>query len=290
MRKDATGVTGTGSSRTIRRRELGARLRALRADKGITLEQVATRLMCTPSKVSRMEGGHRSVSPRDLHDLIELYEVADPAEREHLLALAEEGRARTWWGQYGLPYDEYIGYESAAVAIRDFESGVVPGLLRTSDYARALHEAIVPPLSPEEITQRVEVRMLRQRVLARPDPPQFTAIMDEAVLRRVVGGPTVMRDQLKRLTEAVSLPNVSIRVLPYDAGAHAALDSTFIMLEFPAVPGVIYVDGLVGQIYLEREQDVQRYRQVFDQLCALSLGAEGSADLISAALRTYRDQ
>lgn len=147
--------------------------------------------------------------------------------------------------------------------ISDFESAVFPGLVQTPDYARALHYAIVPRLSPDEIAQRVEVRRIRQQVLARPDPPVFTAIMDEAVLHRVVGGRTVMRDQLKRVVEAASLPNVNIRVLPYDAGVHGALDSTFIILEFSEpVSGVVYVDGLVGQIYLEREQDVQRYRQV----------------------------
>jgi len=291
MRKRVAGVTGAGSP-TVRRRELGALLRALRTDAGMTVDQVADSLMCSPSKVSRMETGHRGVSPRDIRDLCELYGVNDQGERERLADLAQEGKAPGWWQPFDLDplYATFVGLESEALSISEYGAGVFPGLLQTPDYARALHEAIVPRLSPDEIAQRVEVRMIRQQVLARPDPPQFTVIVDEAVLHRAVGHPAVMRDQLERVIEAASLPNVTIRVLPYEAGAHAALDSMFIILEFSApVPGVIYVNGLVGQIYLEREQDVQRYRQVFDQLRALSLDPEDSIDLISEALRTYRD-
>jgi transcriptional regulator with XRE-family HTH domain len=291
MRNRVTGVTRAGSP-TVRRRELGALLRVLRTDAGMTVDQVADSLMCSPSKVSRMETGHRGVSPRDIRDLCELYGVNDQGERERLAGLAQEGKVPGWWQPFDLDplYATFVGLESEALSISEYGAGVFPGLLQTPDYARALHEAIVPRLSPDEIAQRVEVRVIRQRVLARPDPPQFMAIMDEAVLRRVVGSPAVMRDQLKRVIEAASLPNVTIRVLPYGAGAHAALDSTFIILEFPApVPGVIYVTGLVGQIYLEREQDVQRYWQVFDQLRALALEPEDSIDLLSKVLRTYRD-
>lgn len=290
MSQGATGVTG---SPTIRRRELGARLRALRIGQGITVEQVSDRLMCTPSKVSRMETGHRGVSRRDIHDLIEFYGVDDPGERERLVDLAEEGKAPGWWQPYDLDpqYATFVGLESEAVSISDYGAGVIPGLLQTSDYTRALHEAYVPRLSRGEIAQRVEVRMRRQQVLQRKNPPLFAAIMDEAELHRVVGGPAVMRAQLQHLVEAASLPNVRIRVVPFSAGAHAALDSTFIILGFSApVPGLIYVDGLVGQIYLEREQDVRRYRRVFDQLCTLSLGPADSIELISAALGMYRDR
>ncbi len=280
-------------SPTVRRRELGALLRALRTEAGLTVEQVADRLLVSSSKISRLEGGRRGANARDIRDLCDLYGVSDPRERERLTDLAQEGKAPGWWKPFDLDplYATFVGLESDAVSISDYGAGVFPGLLQTPGYARALHEATVPPLSPGEVEQRVEVRMRRQQVLDRPDPPLFSAIMDEAELHRVVGGPAVMRDQLKHLVEAASLPNVSIRVLPYGVGAHTALDSTFIILEFSAaVPGVIYVDGLVGQIFLEREQDVQRYRQVFDQLRALSLEPEDSIDLISEALKTYRDR
>lgn len=292
MGKGATGVTG-GDSPTVRRRELGALLRTLRTEAGMTVEQVADRLLVSSSKISRLETGRRGANARDIRDLCNLYGVSDPRERERLGDLAKEGKAAGWWRPYDLDpqYATFVGLESEAVSISDYGAGVVPGLLQTSDYARALYEASVPRLSPGEIAQRVEVRKRRQQVLDRTDPPLFTAIMDEAELHRVVGGPAVMRDQLKHLIETASVPNVSIRVLPFAAGAHAALDSTFIILGFSAsVPGVIYVDGLVGQVYLEREQDVQRYRLVFDQLRALSLGPEDSVDLISEALGTYRDR
>jgi transcriptional regulator with XRE-family HTH domain len=285
MRESATGV-----SPTVRRRELGALLRALRMDAELTVDQVADQLLCSPSKVSRMETGHRGVSLRDVRDLCELYGVTDQAERERLGMLAREGKVQGWWQPFDLPYDTFVGLESAAVAISDFEPGVLPGLLQSPDYSRAVHEAVIPRLAPEVIAQRVEARTIRQQVLSRPAPPRFTAIVDEAVLHRAVGGPVVMRDQLERVVEASKAPNVTIQVLPYRVGAHAALDSTFIMLEFPApMPGVIYVDGLVGQMYLEQEQDVRRYREVFDQLRALSLDPEDSIDLISQVSRTYQD-
>lgn len=291
LSKGATGVAGADSP-TVRRRELGARLRALRTESGLTVEQVADQLLVSSSKISRLETGRRGANQRDIRDLCDLYGVSDPGERERLADLAQEGKAPGWWKPFDLDplYATFVGLESDAISISGYGAGVFPGLLQTSGYARALHEATVPPLSPDEVEQRVEVRRRRQQVLGRPAPPLFTAIMDEAVLHRVVGGPAVMRDQLKRLVEVASLPNVGIRVLPYGAGAHTALDSTFILLEFSAVPGVIYVDGLVGQIFLEREQDVLRYRQVFDQLRALSLDPGDSIDLISEALKTYRDR
>jgi transcriptional regulator with XRE-family HTH domain len=291
MGEGVSGVTGADSP-TVRRRELGALLRALRLEAGMTVEQVAERLLVSSSKISRLETGRRGANARDIRDLCDLYGVIDPGERDRLADLAEEGKAPGWWKPFDLDplYATFVGLESDAVSISDYGAGVFPGLLQTPDYTRVLYEATVARLSPDEIAQRVEVRKIRQQVLERPDPPLFTAIMDEAVLHRVVGGPTVMRDQLTRLLEEASLPNISIRVVPYGAGAHEALDSTFIILEFSAAPGVIYVDGLVGQIFLEREQDVQRYRQVFDQLRALSLGSEGSIDLISEALGTYRDR
>jgi Domain of unknown function (DUF5753) len=239
-----------------------------------------------------METGHRGASLRDIRDLCDLYGVTGQEERDHLTALAREGKGQAWWQPYDLdqPYKTFVGLEAEAISISDYGAGVIPGLLQTPDYARVLHEAILPELSPDEIAQRIEVRSIRQRVLSRPDPPQFTAIMDEAVLHRGVGGPAVMREQLKRVVQVASWPNVTIRVLPFRAGAHAALDSTFILLEFATpVPGVIYVDGLVGQIYLERKQDVQRYHQVFDQLWALSLGAQESIDLITEVSRAYQD-
>jgi transcriptional regulator with XRE-family HTH domain len=279
------------SSPTVRRRELGALLRTLRAEAGLTVEQVADQMLCSPSKVSRLETGHRGASARDIRDLCDIYSVTDPAERDRLTRLAREGKGQAWWQPFDVPYATYIGLEAEAISITDFESGVVPGLLQTMAYARVLHEAIVPRLSADVIDQRIQVRRRRQDVLMRDPSPQLLAIMDEGVLHRVVGGRTVMRDQLERLVEASALPNVTIQVIPYEAGAHTALDSTFILLEFkPPVVGVVYVDGLAGQLYLEREQDVQRYKEVLRQLRALSLSPQDSVELVADLCRKYQDK
>ena len=276
------------SSPTVRRRELGTLLRALRQRAGLSVNQAAKELLCSPSKVSRLETGQRGASARDIQDLCRIYRVDDPAQRDHLSELAREGKKRAWWQPFDLPYATYVGLEAEADSITDFESGVVPGLLQTREYAQALHEAIVPELSRELIDQRIEARMIRQRVLSRDGPPQLTAIMDEAVLHRLVGGEEVMRAQLGRLLEVSEWPNVTIRVLSYRAGAHSALDSTFAFLEFEApVSAVVYVDGLAGQFYLEHQPDVRRYEQVIGQLRTLSLSEQDSAELIARVRSAY---
>lgn len=282
-------MTGVRSP-TVRRRELGTLLRTLRAQAGLTVEQVAEQLLCSPSKISRLETGQRGASARDIRDLSNIYGVQDRAQREHLTALAREGRGQAWWQPFDLPYATYVGLEAEAVTISDFEPGVFPGLLQTPAYARAVHEATIPRLAPTVIDQRIEVRRIRQEVLVREDPPRLVAVMDEAVFHRIVGGHLVMRAQLERVVQASRLPHVTIQVIPYNAGAHPALDSTFILLEFAApVSGVVYVDGLVGQIYLERQQDVERYKQVFAQLRALSLSPQESIDLMAEARKMYTD-
>jgi transcriptional regulator with XRE-family HTH domain len=279
-------------SPVLRRRELGALLRALRTERGMTVEQVADSLLCSPSKVSRLETGQRGASQRDIRDLSDLYQV-DPAQREHLERLARQGRGQAWWQPYGLPYETYVGLEAAATCISDYEPGVFPGLLQVPDYARAIHEAAMPKLGPAVIEQRIEVRLVRQAVLTRqePPPPQLEAIMDEAVLHRRVGGPGVMSAQLDRVIEASGLPNVTIRVLPFEAGAHPALDSTFILLEFEeeSLPGVVYVEGLVGHLYPERSQDVQRCGPDLPQRRrASSLDEQKPLDLMSGMSAAHK--
>lgn len=288
MGEGVTRVTQVRSP-TVRRRELGAVLRALRTDADMTVEQVAERLLCSPSKVSRLETGQRGASPRDIRDLCDLYSIDDPVRREHLAALAREGRGQAWWQPFDLPYATYIGLESAALVIKDFEPGVFPGLLQTPAYARAVHEATLETLSPEIIEQRLEVRRTRQQILVREDPPQLAAIIDEAVLHRRIGGAAVMGDQLESTIEACGRSNITVQILPYSIGAHPALDSTFIMLELePSVADVVYVEGLVGQIYLERPQDFQKYARVFDRLKAGSLSPKDSVELMKKTMNAYR--
>jgi transcriptional regulator with XRE-family HTH domain len=272
----------TGRSPTVSRRELGVLLRALRNEKRLTVEQVAERLLCSPSKVSRMETGHGIAAPRDIRDLCDLYEVTDQAGRDRLMQLAHEGKQQGWWQSYDLPYSTYVGLEVEALSVSDFQSSVVPGLLQTADYARACHEGAIPRLGAEDIERRVEVRLTRQALLMQADPPSFRAVLDEAVLHRAVGGPQVMRAQLEHLIEAACLPNVTLQVISFDVGAHPGMESNFNILDLPApASSIVFVEGLVGSIYLERPEDVERYRRVFERLQEIALSPKDTIDAIA---------
>lgn len=284
-------------SPTVRRRELGAALRALRNEKGLTVEQVAVALMCSPSKVSRMETGHRGATLRDVRDLCNLYGVKE-AERDRLMTLAKEGKQQGWWQSYDLPYSSYVGLEAEAVCIKDYDSAVIPGLLQTPDYVRALHEAVAPQkgtpvLTPDMIDQRVEERLKRQELLHRREtrqrPLEFRAVLDEAVLHRAIGSPAIMREQLRQLISTFSMPNVTVQVIPYTAGAHPALNSTFNILEFEDLPDVVYVEGLVGWIFLERPDEITRYERVFEQLCDMALTPRESVELVEKIIGSFGD-
>lgn len=277
-------------SPTLRRRELGAFLRARRQELGLTVDQVAERLLCSPSKVSRMETGQRGATLRDIRDLCDLYGVVDAAERERLANLARQGKQQGWWQSYDLEYfSTYVGLEADAISIKYYQSSVMPGLLQTATYARAVHEVVVQPkLSPERIDELVKVRLTRQNVLDRDPPLVISAIIDEAALHRVVGGAAVMAAQLDRLTELTSKPNVTMQVITFGAGAHGAMESTFNILDFTSVPSVVYVEGLVGFIYLDRLQDVARYQEVFAHLQEKALSPRESNDLIAKMADNYR--
>ena len=277
-------------SPTVRRRELGALLRKMRQEAQLTVQQVADRLLVAPSSISRLETGQRSASPRDIRDLCDLYGVSNPAARAHLNELAREGRKQAWWQPYALPYATYVGLEAEAVTISDFEPGVFPGLLQVPAYARAVHEGAMPRLSPAVIEQLIEVRRNRQKILTRHDPPapDLRAIVDEAVLHRVIGSPAIMATQLAHVIESCRLPNVTVRVLGYDTGAHPALDSTFILLSFAgAAPPTVYVEGLVGQMYLDQPSDVERYERVFGRLRELALDQQASISLMASVRAAY---
>ena len=281
LRKDATYVPEVRSP-TVRRRELGALLRALRLAKGLTVEQAAERLMFSMSKLSRMETGHGVATPRDVRDLCDLYGVTDQAERDRMTQLAREGKQQGWWQSYELTYATYVGLEAEAVAISDFQSSVVPGLLQTADYARAGHEAAMPRLSPAQIGMQIEAKLTRQSLLTQANPPSFEAVLDEATLHRMVGGPHVMAAQLEHLIEAASLPNVTIQVIPFAIGSHPGLESNFNILELlPPTPSVVFVEGLVGSVYLERAEDLKRYRKVFERLQSVALSPKDTVSAIA---------
>ena len=269
-------------SPTVRRRELGALLRALRNQNGLTVEQAADQLLCSPSKVSRMETGHGAATPRDIRDLCNLYAVTDQAERDWLMKLVRESKLQGWWQSYDLTYATYVGLEAEAVAISDFQSSVVPGLLQTADYARAGHEAYLPRLSNEQIEMQIQAKRTRQSLLTQANPLTFRAVMDEAVLRRVVGGPQVMGKQLDRLIEVARLPNVTLQIIPFTVGSHPGLESNFNILELPKpTPSIVFVEGLVGSMYLERAEDLKRYQEVFERLQTVALSPKDTINAIA---------
>jgi transcriptional regulator with XRE-family HTH domain len=263
-----------------RRRRLGAELRRLREDAGLTIDKVAEALDCSQSKVSRIETGQVGATPRDVRDMLALYRVTE-TQREALVQIAREARERGWWQKFvdvpdGVP--AFVGLEAAARSIDIYMSLVVPALLQTSDYTRAVIRAVRPDLPDREIDRRVELRMSRQPLLEQEDPPTLRALLDESLLRRPVGGDAVMRAQLHKLVEAAALPNVTIQVLPGSTGAHAGMDGPFTIFGFPASAklDVVVLDSAADVVYLEGPDDLRRYRRVFELLGPAALTPEGS--------------
>ena len=277
-------------SPALRRRELGALLRALRNRKGLTVEQVADSLLCSPSKVSRMETGQGSATARDVRDLCNLYEVTDQAERDRMMTLAREGKGPARWQRYELAYATYAELEEEALAISAFQSSVVHGLLHTADYARANHESSMPRLDPDVINLQIEAKLIRQRILTQANPPSFAVVLDEAALHRLVGGRQVMAAQLAKIADMSALPNVRVQVLPFELGAHPAMESNFTILQLPdPTPGVVFVEGMIGSAYLDRPQDLKRYHDVFSELQSIALSPKDTGDFIAKLLRVYKD-
>jgi transcriptional regulator with XRE-family HTH domain len=265
----------------VRRRELSALLRQLRNNAGLTIEQVAERLLCSPSKVSRMETGFRTGTMRDIRDLCDVYGMTNHAQRDYLMELARESRRLGWWQAYDVPYGTYIGLESDAISISVFHPTVIPGILQTADYARAIMAA--GSLSPEAAEQHVAVRLRRQELLDQDNAPELHVVVDEAALRRRVGGPSVMRAQLDYIIGKSGLPNISVQVIPYAHGAYEAMDSNFSILEFPnQMAGIVHVEGVFGFLYLEREQDLQHHKEAFLDAQSAAIDDGNSIELITA--------
>jgi transcriptional regulator with XRE-family HTH domain len=278
-------------SPTVRRRELGALLRRLRAERGLTVEQAAEHLLFSASKLSRIETGSRAATLRDVRDMCDLYEVSDPAERERMSRLATEGKQRGWWQSYDLDYfATYVDLEQTATSLSYYHTTVVPGLLQTVDYAMSMFAGSSLPMeyTPERRDQLIDVRLRRQQVLVRDAPPLLTVVLDEAVLHREVGGPKVMAAQLRRLAEASAMPNVTLRVIAFGAGAHPAMDNLFTIIEFgDSMPSVVYVEGLMGWLYLEREHEVARYKRVFEHLNSIALTPRETIELMAEVGARY---
>jgi transcriptional regulator with XRE-family HTH domain len=277
-------------SPTVRRRRLALELRRLREAAGLTCEEVAEHLECSASKISRVETGRVSVSPRDVRDMLELYRV--PAEqREDLVQLARDSRQKGWWHAYSdtmLPQmATYVGLESAASEIRIYEVSLIPGLLQTEDYARAVIRAGMMNSPSEDVERRVRLRMARQPAATRDDPPKIWAVLDEAALRRRVGGAGLMRLQLEHLLAQAALPNIAIQVIPFAGGAHPAMGRPFIILVFPerVDTDVVYLEDLTSSLYVEDIAEVDRYNVFFNHLRATALSFDDSAALIASVLK-----
>lgn len=276
-------------SPTLRRRRLSAELLALREGAGLTAAEAARRLDWHPSKITRTERNEwKRPLVRDVQDLLDLYGVTDDAQRERLVTLAREGRQRGWWHPYeaGLSpqYSTYIGLETEATAVDNFELGQVPGLLQTADYAYAVIHGGQAEITEEETTRRVEVRMARQAVLHREDPLRFSVVIDEAVLRRQVGSRDVMRAQLRQLLELAELPRVTIQVIPFEAGAHPGTLGPFAVLRFadPADLASGYVENPAGELFIEQASEVERFQVAFQRLVAVALPPADTIDFITA--------
>lgn len=278
------------SSPTVRRRRLAMELRRLREAAGLTCEDAGRALDNSGAKISRMETGRVGIRARDVRDLLEVYGVTDEAERETLLTLARESRQKGWWHTYGraLPpwFEVYVGLEAAATSISAYEVQVVPGLLQTEAYARAVLRAGRVVQANQDLDQQVTLRMDRQKILTGEDVTDLWAILDEGVLRRQVGGTEVMREQLRHLVTMGELPNVTIQVLPFTAGAHTGTDGAFALLDFDkrhADLDVVYLEHLTGSLYLEHADEVKRYTVHFHHLRASALSRDDSSALIAAA-------
>ncbi len=269
------------TSPPMRQRELGRRLRDLRSQHELTVEDVGEKLLCSATKISRLETGSRRPSLRDVRDLCALYGVDEDTSAE-LMSLARGAREKVWWTQYeDLKLDPYLGFEQDAVAITSFTAYFFPALLQSEDYARAVIKAIAPKMDPKIFEDRVAARMRRQQVLEKDRPPRYRVLLDEGVLQRRVGGSGVMAAQLDKVLDVVGRNKATIQILPFDLGAHAAQDSNFILFEFEENSPVAFVEGLTGNQYHERRVDIDRYREAIEYLRDSALSPRDSVEYIT---------
>jgi transcriptional regulator with XRE-family HTH domain len=287
------------SRATVRQRELGRRLRELRLEHGLTVEDVADTIMCSATKISRLETGTRRPSLRDVKDLCTLYKVGESAAYE-LMTIAREAREQEWWTQFeDLNLDPYLGLEEVASAITSYTMYYVPALLQTEDYTRVIIETIAPKMDLKVLQERVKVRMRRQERLDQADRPRYRVFLDEAVLYRSVGGPVIMAAQLDRVLEVERQNKVTFQIVPFELGAHAGQDSNFILFEFeqkssssppdekPRLSPVVFVEALTGNHYLGKEADIERYREAIEYLRDTALSPRNSVQRLAEIREIY---
>ena len=282
-------MTNRRGSPTLRRRQLGIQLRRLREQAGVTIEQVAERVECSTSKISRIETGHTGATVGDVRDIVSGYDLS-AVDLAALLQLARQARQKGWWQLYGTVLTgAYVGLEAAADRVLSYEAMVVPGLLQIEDYARALIRAGRPDIGAKEIDKRIRVRMNRQSLLVQDDPIDLWVVLDEAALRRPVGGPAVMRHQLEYLVKAADAPNVTLQVLPFAVGAHAGMDGSFTVLFYDDGTGssFAFASNAAGGLFLEKDEELQRYRFIFDHLRASALRPDEAVSMIAGLAKEW---
>lgn len=281
-------------SPTVRRRRLGTSLRRLREARKLTLEDAAAHLECHKATISRLELGRSGVRQRDLRELLRLYRVADPQRIEALMEMARRGRESGWWqrhaGALRPGYTDFIELEAEAAEIGTYEPTLVPGLLQTADYGRAVISAHPAVRTEDEVERRLEVRTRRQSLLTDGRGTQFTAVIGEGALRSTVGGPATMQAQLQHLTEMADLPNVSVQLLPLDAGEHPGGNGPFVVFTFPLPEEgqVVCEEGLIATAYMDSPPEVKTYAAALDALRAAALSPRQSQNAIAELLAGYR--
>jgi hypothetical protein len=279
---------------TVLRILLGGHLRRLRERAGISREDAGYHIRASGSKISRMELGRVTFKERDVIDLLTFYGVTDGEERESLVQLTREANATPWWQVYqdATPdwFGLYVGLEEAAQLIRLYEIQFVPGLLQTEDYARAVVAQGAPGLEPEEVERRVALRMGRQKLLNRDSPPRLWAIVDEAALRRPMGGRDVLAAQIERLMDAISEPNITLQVMPFKYGGHAAEGGAFTIMRFPEpdLPDMVYMEYLTGALYIDKSDEVERYAAVMERLSVAGTPPERTREILAGMLKELR--
>ena len=280
----------TAASPTVRQRELGTRLRQLRNELDLTVDEVADKLLCSATKISRVETGARRPTLRDVRDLCGIYGVSESATAE-LMDLARKAREQGWWNQYDdLKLDPYIGLEQEATSITCFSMYYVPALMQSEDYARAIIEGIAPKIEPRILQQRIAVRLKRQQIFEQENSPRYRVLVDEAVLHRRVGGASVMAAQLDRILQFERDGKATVQIIPFNVGAHAAQDSNFVLLEFDdpnPLPSVVFVEGLTNNFYHERKSDLDRYREAVEYLRDAALTPRDSVLRVADARKAY---
>jgi DNA-binding XRE family transcriptional regulator len=287
------GRAGEVQGPTVPRMLVGIQLHRFREAAGVTPDQAAYEIRASRSKISRMENGLVRFKERDVTDLLTLYGITDEQTRSTLVALTRQANTPGWWSKYGDImadwFEAYLGLETAASVIRTFELQFVHGLFQTEDYARAVTMLGHTSAPADEIERRVSLRLNRQDLLNGPDPPQVWTILDEGALRRPVGGSAVMRAQLDHLVEVSGLRHVTIQIVPFSRGGHAAAGGSFTVLRFgePEVPDVVYIEQLTSALYLDKHEDVDHYMEVMNHLSAEALTPADSARFVAGIIRDF---